>query len=287
VNIPRHAVRLLERWLEFSSVLRRFAPAEYQGQLWISLTLPHGVLGPPPKSSTQKKFGQAQGLMNDTGTPLVIHRGRIRATYDERLARRGWTGRATIDPNHSARTEGDHYVTPTNPAQLDAIESIIEDGQAEVMRKSLAPVVLSSEKAAAFAEGFPDEVKRLGLDAAAIADLVGGERDVFTAACTDQLAGVHGPAGRPCPARPWVCLLCPLAVFMPRHAANLLRLNAYFSRQFLQMPTENFLRVFGPYADRLNNEILPKFSDGAKAKGELEVGNDDSELPLRPEEGTV
>jgi len=286
VSISRQAVRLLERWLEVSSELRRLAPAELQGQLWISAST-SGVVGPPPKSTIQNKFGLAQGLVGDAGTPLPIHRGRIRATYNERLARRGWTGRVTIDPNHSARTEGDHYVTPTNPAQLDAIESVIEDGQADVMRKSLTPVVLSSEKAAAFAEGFPEEVKRLGLDTAAIAELVGGERDVFTAACADQLAGVHGPAGQPCPARPWVCLLCPLAVFMPRHAANLLRLNAYFSRQFLQMPTENFLRVFGPYADRLNNEILPKFSDGAKAEGELEVSNDDSELPLRPEEGTL
>ncbi|WP_143945082.1 hypothetical protein [Streptomyces benahoarensis] len=167
------------------------------------------------------------------------------------------------------------------------MESIIEDGQTAVLRKSLPPVVLSTDRAAELAEGFPDAVKRLGLDSAALAELMGGERDVFTAACSDQLAGVHGPAGLPCPARPWVCLLCPLAVFLPRHAPNLLRLDAFFSRQFRQMPTENFLRVFGPYADRLSNEILPKFSEETKSKGRLEVADDDSALPLRPEEGTI
>ncbi|MFJ8713047.1 hypothetical protein ACIRD9_07545 [Streptomyces violaceus] len=99
-------------------------------------------------------------------------------------------------------------------------------------------------------------------------------------------AGQHGPAGKPCPARPWVCLLCPLAVFMPRHAANLLRLEAFFSRQFRQMPTEQFLRVFGPYADRLSSEILPKFTAEAKARGAREVADDDTDLPLRPEEST-
>ncbi|WAX76997.1 hypothetical protein [Streptomyces sp. KMM 9044] len=130
-------------------------------------------------------------------------------------------------------------------------------------------------------------MKRLELDAVAIAELVGGERDVFTAACADQLAGVHGPAGQPCPARPWVCLLCPLSVFLPRHAANLLRLNAFFSRQFRQMSTENFVRVFGPYADRLATEILPKLSEETKEKAAREVADDDTGLPLRPEEGTL
>src|SRR6266481_6243399 len=52
----------------------------------------------------------------------------------------------------------------------------------------------------------------------------------------DPLSGLHGPPGKPCPARPWVCLLCPLAVFAPRHAGNLLRLKAWFSRQWAGMP---------------------------------------------------
>lgn len=294
-NLPARAVRLLERWLEHSAPLRSFTEDKLRGQLWISyspkwFTTGGGfspIVGPPSDTDRHRDLVKQVGLVDDAGKPFVIHRGRIRATYHERLARRGWTGRATIDPNHTARTEGDHYVTPTSPAQLDAVESIIEDGQADVLRKALPPVVLSAEQAARFAEDFPDDVKRLELDAVAIAELVGGERDVFTAACADQLAGVHGPAGQPCPARPWVCLLCPLSVFLPRHAANLLRLNAFFSRQFRQMSTENFVRVFGPYADRLATEILPKLSEETKEKAAREVADDDTDLPLRPEEGTL
>ncbi|MFF2128720.1 hypothetical protein ACFVW1_25685 [Streptomyces olivochromogenes] len=289
LNLPGRAVRLLERWLEFSGPARRFADEEHRSVLWIAHT-PHSrrAIGiPSGHRTTRQRLKRGLGVVDDAGMALAIHRGRIRATYQERLSRRGWTGRATIDPNHTARVEGDHYVTPTTPAQLEAVESIIEDGQTAVLRKSLPPVVLSTEQTAELAKGFPDAVSRLGLDAAALAELVGGERDVFTAACADQLAGVHGPAGQPCPARPWVCLLCPLAVFLPRHAPNLLRLDAFFSRQFQQMPTENFLRVFGPYAERLSNEILPKFSEEAKSKGRSEVADDDSDLPLRPEEGTL
>ncbi|GGZ63762.1 hypothetical protein [Streptomyces rubiginosohelvolus] len=289
LSIPSGAVRLLERWLEHSAPLRRFANNALRDKLWIaqSVTSKYRISGPPTTGKTQRQLIANCSLLGDNGQPLVVHRGRIRATYEERLARRDWTGRATIDPNHTPRTEGDHYVTPSDPAALDAVESIIEDGQSLVLRKATPAIVLSSERAAEFAEGFPDEVNRLGLDTEAIAELVGGERDVFTAACANQLAGLHGPKGKPCPARPWVCLLCPLAVFLPRHSANLLRLDAFFLRQFRQMPTEHYLRVFGPYAHRLSEEILPKFSAEAKEKGALEVADDDAELPLRPEEVTA
>lgn len=283
---PRQAVRLLEQWLAHAAGLRKFAPADLRDALWIAAE-PHGtngVLGHQRTGKPQRDFIRDLQLVDDLGNRLDVNRGRIRATYEERLARRGWTGRTTIDPNHTGRTEGDHYVTPTTPAQLDAVESIIEDGQGDILRKALPPVVLTGEAAAELAAAFPEAVRRLELDAGAMAELVGGERDVFTAACADQLAGVHGPKGKPCPARPWVCLLCPLALFLPRHATNLLRLKAFFARQFRQMPVVQFVRVFGPYAERLDNEILPKLSERVKADAQREVADDDSDLPLRPEE---
>ncbi|MDO0938945.1 hypothetical protein QQY66_47225 [Streptomyces sp. DG2A-72] len=286
---PREAVRLLQRWLTHAEPLRRFAPEELRQALWIACE-PHGVngvLGLQKNNKPQRDLIRHLNLLDDWGARLEVNRSRIRTTYEERLARRGWTGRTTIDPNHTSRTEGDHYVTPTTPAQLEAVESIIEDGQADVLRKALPPVVLSSETAAKAARAFPEAVRRLELDEGALAELLGGERDVFTAACADQLAGLHGPKGKPCPARPWVCLLCPLALFLPRHSANLLRLKAFFARQFRQMPIEQFLRSFGPYADRLDNEILPKLaelSQTAVDRARLEVADDDTELPLRPEE---
>ncbi|WP_330285557.1 hypothetical protein [Streptomyces sp. NBC_00576] len=95
------------------------------------------------------------------------------------------------------------------------------------------------------------------MDDKALAELLGGERDVFAASCADQLSGLHGPAGKPFPARPWVCLLCPLAVFAPRHLPNLMRLRAYFARQWHLMPAAAFLSVFGPYAQRLDELLTP------------------------------
>jgi len=75
-------------------------------------------------------------------------------------------------------------------------------------------------------------------------------------------------------------------VFTPRHAANLLRLKAFFARQFRQMPVPQFLAVFGPYAHRLDVDILPKFAPAVLTDAAAGVRDRDSELPLRPEETT-
>jgi hypothetical protein len=119
-----------------------------------------------------------------------------------------------------------------------------------------------------------------------LAELAGGQRDVFTAACAGQLSGLHGPKGQPCPARPWVCLLCPLAVFAPRHAPNLLRLKGFFARQWRQMTAAQFMAVFGPYSQRIG-EILERYDPAVLAAAARQVGDRDDELPLRPEELTT
>jgi hypothetical protein len=64
-------------------------------------------------------------------------------------------------------------------------------------------------------------------------------------------------------------------------------LKAFFARQFRQISTEEFLRVFGPYAERLDSEILPRFDRAALEHAASQVRDDDTELPLRPEEATA
>jgi hypothetical protein len=218
---------------------------------------------------------------------MKLHRSRIRTTHYAMRDKSTWTGngRATIDPNHTPAVEGDHYLSVTTPAQRHTVETIVEDAQHDILRRAHPPTVITEEDAAELASGYPQLLAAMNLDTDAIAELVGGARDVFTAACGDQLSGLHGPKGKPCPARPWVCLLCPLAVFAPRHLPNLLRLKAYFSRQWRQMPAAQFMAVFGPYAVRID-QVLDRF-DAAEVVAAA-MGNDsDDEIPLRPEERTA
>ena len=82
-----------------------------------------------------------------------------------------------------------------------------------------------------------------------------------------------------------MCLLCPLAVFAPRHARNLLALKAFFSRQWRQMPSAQFMAVFGPYSQRIG-QVLDRFDPIVLAEAARGLGGHDDDLPLRPEEST-
>jgi hypothetical protein len=288
LNLARDAVRLLDRWLAHSAALREHAGA-MADQVWI-YEVSHGAsvtdaIRARPRSQYQRLSLVAQNdVLGDDGQPLAIHGGRVRATYHHRRDRSSWTGRATIDPNHSARVEGDHYLSSHTPAQLDAIEGIIEQAQTDLRRKAEPPVVLTSDDAASFAASFPRLVQAAGLGLDAITALLAGEQDVFVAACAAPLNSPHAPAGTLCPARPWVCLLCPLSAFAPRHLPNLLRLKEFFSRQAAQMTTAGFMALFGPYATRLEGDILPRFATAAIEAAARNVAASTADLPLHLEE---
>jgi hypothetical protein len=293
LTLPRRAVRLLERWLEHSTVLRRFAPAGLRDELW--LRYQRSSYGPwhagPVAPSVLHGWVGRHGLLGDEGRPLVIHRHRIRTTFLSLRERGAWFGsrRATVDPNHSPAVEGDHYLTVGSAAQREAVERVIEGAQADLLRKAHPPRVLDSDETARLAARLPELVADLRLDDGAIRELLAGRRDVFVASCADPLAGAHGPAGQPCPARPWVCLLCPLAIFTPRHVANLLRMKAFFARQWQQMPAAHFMAVFGPYAHRVD-EVIGMFAGHDPTlldRAAAQVRDSDDELPLRPEERTA
>ncbi|MFZ0378878.1 MAG: hypothetical protein WAL38_13710, partial [Solirubrobacteraceae bacterium] len=288
LNLTRRAGMVLRQWLAHSAELRRFMPEPIREHLWVSFSPGAGkarITAPMLGPASVSRFVARNGLLDDGGAPFSVHRVRIRTTFHARRDKSRWTGRTTIDPNHSARVEGDHYLSSPTPAQRDALEAIVEQAQGDLVRKSLAPVVIATDTAKA-AAGLPAAVSQMGLGDEVLRELLGGRRDVFTAACVDPLAGLHGPAGKPCPARPWVCLLCPLAIFAPRHLPNLLRLKAFFARQFNQMTTGQFVAVFGAYAQRLD-EILPHFAPALIAGAQTSVQDCDEELPLRAEETTA
>jgi hypothetical protein len=289
VNLPRRAVRLLEQWLTHSALMRSFAGEQDRRRLWLGLSRAGQsavVTGSSGRAAVQRWVARHR-ITGEDGRPLKIHRSRIRTTHQAMRDKSAWTGsaRATIDPNHSPHVEGDHYLTAATPSQRRAVEAVVEDAQHDLLRRACPPVVMTDEDAAVFLGGYPQLIAGLELDDAVVAELVGGERDVFLAACADQLSGLHGPKGKPCPARPWVCLLCPLAVFAPRHATNLLRLKAFFSRQWQQMPAAQFMAVFGPYSQRIG-QVLDRYDPAVLAEASRGVGDRDGELPLRPEEST-
>ncbi|MGH3120163.1 MAG: hypothetical protein ACRDND_03890 [Streptosporangiaceae bacterium] len=285
LTLPRRAVRLLEQWLSHSALLRALVPAGQQ-RLWLHLAWEGSarVATVPGDRHTIRAWAVRHQVTGDDGDILRIRRDRIRTTHEAMRDKSAWwaSRRAAIDPNHSPQVEGDHYLAAPTAVQQQLVDTVIADAQHDLLRRAHPPVVVTGDAAAELVREYPQLTTRLGLDDQVLAELVGGQRDVFTAACADQLSGLHGPKGKPCPARPWVCLLCPLAVFAPRHAVNLLALKGFFTRQWQAMPAAQFMAVFGPYAQRID-QVLAGY-DPALLSAAGRITGDDAQLPLRPEE---
>jgi hypothetical protein len=65
-----------------------------------------------------------------------------------------------------------------------------------------------------------------------------------------------------------------------------MRLKAFFARQFLRMPQFEWAATYGPFAARLEGEILPRFNEQLLTDASEHVADEDAEIPLRPEETT-
>jgi hypothetical protein len=286
ITLPRRAVRLLEQWLSHSALLRTHVPAGQRQCLWPRVAWEgcDQVATGPPAAATIQSWLRGHQVTGDDGGILMVRRDRIRTTHQAMRDKSAWTGsrRAVIDPNHGPQVEGDHYLSVPTPAQQQLLDTVIADAQHDLLRRAYPPTVLTDADTASLARDYPQLIASLELDDQVIGELAGRQRDVFTAACADQLSGLHGPKGRPCPARPWVCLLCPLAIFAPRHASNLLRLKGFFSRQWQQLPAAQFMAVFGPYASRID-EVLARY-DPALLTAASQATADEAQIPLRPEE---
>ncbi len=142
LTLPRRAVRLLERWLSHSALLRSFADPAMRPRLWLSTgKLGTGTILEATGRQMVRRWVAHHGLTGQDGRPLKLHRGRIRTTYQSLLAKATWTGnpRATVDPNHTAQVEGDHYLTAATLAQQRAVEAIVEDAQHDLLAAPTRP----------------------------------------------------------------------------------------------------------------------------------------------------
>ena len=80
-----------------------------------------------------------------------------------------------------------HYLTAATPAQQRSVEAIVADAQHDLIRRAHPPAILTDGETAELARDYPHLVATLGLDDMVLAELAGGERDVF-------------PGPRPCTA---------------------------------------------------------------------------------------
>jgi hypothetical protein len=136
LTLPRRAVRLLEQWLEHSSLLRGFVPVPDRDQLWLGVRQRghSSVIAGPVHRNVTRRWLARHGVVDDNGATLKLHRHRLRTTHESmRAARLEGQRRATIG-SHSPGSKR-HYLSATTQAQRGR-EAIIEDAQHDLTRRA-------------------------------------------------------------------------------------------------------------------------------------------------------
>lgn len=289
VTLPRRAVRLLEQWLSHSALLRGHADPGMRDRLWLTRgRVGHGTILFGTNRNLVRRWVLRHGLLGNDGEPMRVHRARIRTTHHSMRAKATWAGsaRARVDPNHRTDVEGDHYLTASTPAQHHTVEAIVEDAQHDLPRRAHPQAVVAGQDTAHLAADYPRPGGRLGYGRRQPRRAAQcGQRDVFVAACADQLSGLHGPKGNRaqrgrgcvCSAR-WRCS-------RPATRATCCGSRRSSPASGSSCPPPSSWPSSAPTPQRIG-QVLERFDPAVLAEAATSVGDYDGELPLRPEEAT-
>ena len=256
--------RIFERAIEITSGSRSFATRDDQPFLWIALHSIHlrmhrmRHVSPPVVDA----WLRSSGLSTEEGT-FDLKGRRLRKTFYRRLDEAfGGAIPSVAGINQSERVAGEHYLSVTQSTEF--LEGIVEDAYAEALRRvERAPrlTVLTAADVERLSTDDHQAAAELGVDEADAKPLLGGERDVFAAACRDFYNSPYGRPGSPCPAAVWTCLFCPLAVITPAKLPTLLRLADHVEAQRREMPADEWTRIYGPTWHQLRTNIFPRYPE--------------------------
>jgi hypothetical protein len=271
---------LLLRWMRASKAMRAHA-GEHADSLWLWLDsagqVRPALFGEYEWRPKRLAFLDAHALRDDDRTRLALDFRRLRTTWIARKSRY-WHGAVTVDPNHTAAVEGDHYVT--GAARPDEVASLVEEAQRDLLRRAehVALVLTPDAELADRVDG-PDASRvRAEHEQPAVH---GGEWDMFAAACRDPFDSPFSPKGSFCVAAVWSCLVCPLAVITPSKLPALLRLQDYLQQRSAEVDERAWAVAYAPAWVQLTTRILPRFDETALAAARAALENDD-DLPSVP-----
>jgi len=230
------------------------------------------------------RFLEAAQLVDDNEKPLVLDRRQLRKYFSGRQRKhlRG-DPEAGAGPSQSSQVAADHYFAATiEDEQLSQIIEGTMDSFVRSAENSRSPTVLDAHQLRELEEHPRQAAEALSVDEGrARTLLLTEERDVALAKCKDDTASPYAPAGHPCQAPAWGCLLCGQALITPKKLSNLLRWQDTLNEHYEMLPQLVWEEQWGEI-DRALRDIFARFSEG-----ELRAARDrisTQPLFIRPED---
>jgi hypothetical protein len=141
---------------------------------------------------------------------LTVTLPRLRLTHTELHQKAVAHTESTLANEYLLRNRGN--IADYQRVVADVLTEQVAKARTHTVLRTLSPSEIEQ------ARSDPDKVAaRHNLDAATLRRMVSGELDTVMAACVDNLASPHTPAGQPCRASFMLCLSCPCARALPHH----------------------------------------------------------------------
>ncbi len=223
---------------------------------------------------TREQFVSRHGVVDDDGTPLVLHLSRLRKT---RMTE--WAKEVNGDPEALSRL-GDHtlQVNWESYADVAAMRPVYEETIAAGLAHALDAAdqtvkakTLTAETEVTLRADTAAAAETLGVAEEEADDVLDGECDTWLAACTGFERSPFAPPGSPCPEPFWGCLECPNAVIQERKLpAILATLDTMVAERARMDPKAWRLRFGRPFL-RIVNDVIPAFGTSAWERARQEV----------------
>ncbi|RRH92171.1 hypothetical protein EH240_31205 [Mesorhizobium tamadayense] len=253
---------LIRKLIEVTAFTRQFVPSDC---LWLYYytgrkQLRAGVDNPHERVD---QWTGSHGIVDDDGEPLRLVLSRLRKTHKAfwYLKTEGHMARFAV--GHTPEIAARHY------ADIPSLRPLHEATVAEAFSEVVAvagPIILVPDDEDSWRQSHTASEGSSDVDA-----LLGGEQDVWLAACSGFDRSPFGELGSPCPQPFWGCLECRNAVITARKLPAIIAFLRFIEEQRTGLPAADWAMKFGRAHHRIAKQVLPAFPESVVAEARREA----------------
>ncbi len=254
-STPGGIIRTL---IELTAAARRRKPSE---SLWLYFhtgRLADRIRHP---QETIDNWTVRHNIVDDVGRPLRVLLSRLRKTHKALWYAKTGGDLSRFAIGHTPEVAARHYADLPSLRRLH--EQTIADGLKDALTSALEPRIVTPEEEIVASKN--PAALHLPLSVAEARRLMSGKQDVWLASCAGFTKSPFTAEGAPCSEPFWGCLECRNAVITARKLPSIIAFMDFIVARRADMTEADWRAKFGGACSRIQQQILPAFSDAAVA----------------------
>lgn len=253
---------LVRKLIQATALTRQFVPSD---SLWLYYYTGRRQLraGVEHQQELVDRWTGSHGIVDDDGEPLRLVLSRLRKTHKALwyLKTEGHMARFAV--GHTPEIAARHY------ADIPSLRPLHEATVAEAFSEVAAaagPIILAPDDEDSWRQNDGASEGRDDDDG-----ILGGEQDVWLAACSGFDRSPFGEPGAPCPQPFWGCLECRNAVITAHKLPAIIAFLRFIEEQRAGLSAADWAMKFGRAHARIAGQVLPAFPESMVAAARREA----------------